>query len=245
MAISQATADELKGLIHHSDRGVQYCCNDYTDELKKYHMKTSMTEDYKPTDNAIAERVNGILKTEVIYREKRFKTYLDALERISGFITFQIYIPNLIRKWYTLGIQKLDESEKYLLGLVLRNIDDSKDVGGGIEIMEDYVDEAQEVSLDDDLRESYDKEWALKDLGLQQGILEGYERGQVEGHELGLKDGIEQGKKEGLEIGKKEGLEIGKKELAVSLIKNGVSLELISKSSDYSVEDLKKIMEEI
>ena len=37
---------------------------------------------------AIAERVNGILKTEVIYREKRFKTYQDALERISGFIAF-------------------------------------------------------------------------------------------------------------------------------------------------------------
>ena len=70
MAISQATADELKGLIHHSDRGVQYCCNAYTDELKK------------------SERVNGILKTEVIYREHRFKTYQDALERISGFVAF-------------------------------------------------------------------------------------------------------------------------------------------------------------
>ena len=55
MAIGQATADELKGLIHHSDRGVQYCCNAYTDELKKYGVKISMTEDYKPTDNAIAE----------------------------------------------------------------------------------------------------------------------------------------------------------------------------------------------
>ena len=66
----------------------QYCCNAYTDELKKYGIKISMTEDYKPTDNAIAERVNGILKTEVIYREKRFKTYQDALERISGFIAF-------------------------------------------------------------------------------------------------------------------------------------------------------------
>ena len=88
MAISQATADELKGLIHHSDRGVQYCCNDYTDELKKYGISISMTEDYKPTDNAIAERVNGTLKTEVIYREKRFKTYQDALERISGFMVF-------------------------------------------------------------------------------------------------------------------------------------------------------------
>ena len=88
MAISQATADELRGLIHHSDRGVQYCCNAYTEELKKYGAKISMTEDYKPTDNAIAERVNGILKTEVIYRERRFKTIDDARERISLFISF-------------------------------------------------------------------------------------------------------------------------------------------------------------
>ena len=88
MAISQATADELQGLIHHSDRGVQYCCNAYTDELKKYGIRISMTEDYKPTDNAIAERVNGILKTEVIYRERRFKTIGDARERISSFISF-------------------------------------------------------------------------------------------------------------------------------------------------------------
>lgn len=103
--------------------------------------------------------------------------------------------------------------------------------------MEDYVDEAREVSLDDDLRESYDKEWALKDLGLQQGILEGYERGKVEGHESGLKDGIEQGKKEDLELGKKE--------LINNLIKNNVPLDVISKSSNFSIEELKKMKEGI
>ena len=47
-----------------------------------------MTEDYRPTDNAIAERVNGILKTEVIYREQRFKDYDDARLRISEFVQF-------------------------------------------------------------------------------------------------------------------------------------------------------------
>ena len=88
MAIGQATAEELRGLIHHSDRGVQYCCNAYTDELRKYGIKISMTEDYKPTDNAIAERVNCTLKTEVIYRERRFKTIDDARQRISSFISF-------------------------------------------------------------------------------------------------------------------------------------------------------------
>ena len=87
-AIEETSASTLQGLIHHSDRGVQYCCKAYTEELSRYHVSISMCEDYNPTDNAIAERVNGILKTEVIYRERRFKDYQDALERISGFIRF-------------------------------------------------------------------------------------------------------------------------------------------------------------
>lgn len=87
-AVSSASEDELGHLIHHSDRGVQYCCNAYVDELKKHRISISMTEDYKPTDNAIAERVNGILKTEVIYRERRFKSIEEAEARISEFIQF-------------------------------------------------------------------------------------------------------------------------------------------------------------
>lgn len=53
-------------LIHHSDRGVQYCCNDYVALLKENTINISMTESGDPRDNAIAERVNGILKTELV-----------------------------------------------------------------------------------------------------------------------------------------------------------------------------------
>lgn len=88
MAIRQTGKKNLKGLIHHSDRGVQYCCNIYTDELKKHNISISMTEDYKPTDNAIAERVNGIIKTEVIYKEKHFKTIAQAAFRLERYINF-------------------------------------------------------------------------------------------------------------------------------------------------------------
>lgn len=55
-----------KKLIHHSDRGLQYCCNDYQEMLKKNGIQCSMTEKYDPYQNAIAERVNGILKQEFI-----------------------------------------------------------------------------------------------------------------------------------------------------------------------------------
>lgn len=56
------------GLIHHSDRGVQYCCDAYVNLLqdKKNNIRISMTENGDPLENAIAERVNGILKTELL-----------------------------------------------------------------------------------------------------------------------------------------------------------------------------------
>lgn len=51
-------------LVYHSDRGVQYCSYDYTDLLKKKKVWISMTKPASPHENAIAERVNGILKEE-------------------------------------------------------------------------------------------------------------------------------------------------------------------------------------
>jgi putative transposase len=51
-------------LVHHSDRGIQYCSNQYVDELKKNGIEISMTEENHCYENAIAERVNGILKDE-------------------------------------------------------------------------------------------------------------------------------------------------------------------------------------
>ena len=92
MAIDQAAAmrgsDTLAGLIHHSDRGVQYCCDAYVSMLKKHGIAISMTEDYKPTDNAIAERFNGILKVESVYPRKQLPTLEHAQRLIPRFINF-------------------------------------------------------------------------------------------------------------------------------------------------------------
>ncbi|MFA6246289.1 MAG: IS3 family transposase [Mucilaginibacter sp.] len=56
----------LQGLIHHSDRGCQYCCDRYVNELKGCGISISMTQSGDPRDNAIAEPVNGILKMELL-----------------------------------------------------------------------------------------------------------------------------------------------------------------------------------
>ena len=94
MAIEQAVAmkscEVLTGLIHHSDRGVQYCCDAYVAMLKAYGISISMTEDYKPTDNAIAESVNGKIKVESVYR-KRFNSFEHAYNVIERYIHFYNY----------------------------------------------------------------------------------------------------------------------------------------------------------
>ena len=61
-----ASRHPLQGQIHHSDRGSQYCYGKYVNLLRSKGMRVSMTETSDPRDNAIAERVNGILKNELM-----------------------------------------------------------------------------------------------------------------------------------------------------------------------------------
>lgn len=72
MAFKQARPKA--GLIHHSDRGIQYCSNQYVNELKKRKVCISMTEENHCYENAIAERVNGILKDEFYLDQCFFNT---------------------------------------------------------------------------------------------------------------------------------------------------------------------------
>jgi len=73
-------------LIHHSDRGLQYCSNEYQKLLEDNDIKPSMTEQYDPYENAIAERINGVLKQEFnihkynISLETRKKLVKNAIE---------------------------------------------------------------------------------------------------------------------------------------------------------------------
>lgn len=66
MALDNRTGDRAETLLHHSDRGLQYCCGDYIAMLESKEIGISMTEKGDPYENAIAERVNGILKTEFL-----------------------------------------------------------------------------------------------------------------------------------------------------------------------------------
>ncbi|WP_083811759.1 DDE-type integrase/transposase/recombinase [Pseudopedobacter saltans] len=72
-------------LIHHSDRGIQYCCDDYVQLLISQNVQISMTQNGSPYDNAIAERVNGILKQEFnLYQS--FDSYQKAKDAVENAI---------------------------------------------------------------------------------------------------------------------------------------------------------------
>ena len=85
-------AKDIKQLIHHSDRGIQYCSNVYTQILKRYNIGVSMTEENHCYENAMAERVNGILKDE-FYLDQTF----DSLQHAKRATKNAINLYNEIR----------------------------------------------------------------------------------------------------------------------------------------------------
>jgi len=94
-AINHAIKNRLypsRPLIHHSDRGTQYCSDDYVRLLKENNIQISMTQSGSPYDNAIAERINGILKIE-LGLEKTFKSAAHA----KACVDLSIYKYNNIR----------------------------------------------------------------------------------------------------------------------------------------------------
>jgi len=74
LKLALRTARPATGLVHHSDRGIQYCSNQYVDALKGQKIQISMTEENHCYENAIAERVNGILKDEFYLDQCFFST---------------------------------------------------------------------------------------------------------------------------------------------------------------------------
>lgn len=93
--------------VHHSDRGIQYCSNLYTHMLKKNNIVISMTEENHCYENAIAERVNGILKDE-FYLDQTFdslqhakratKNAINLYNQIRLHVSLDFKTPNMVYK---------------------------------------------------------------------------------------------------------------------------------------------------
>ena len=89
-----------EGLIHHSDRGIQYCCNDYVKLLTDNDILISMTEENHCYENAIAERVNGILKDEFFLNET-----LPSLKVAKELVRESVHTYNYDRRHLSLDYQ--------------------------------------------------------------------------------------------------------------------------------------------
>jgi len=100
-------AKDIDGLIHHSDRGIQYCSNVYTQILKRNKIDISMTEENHCYENAMAERVNGILKDEfyldqtfdnVAHAKRATKNAINLYNEIRLHLSLDFKTPNMVYK---------------------------------------------------------------------------------------------------------------------------------------------------
>jgi len=91
-------------LVHHSDRGLQYCSAIYQSSLKKYNIKPSMTDGYDCYQNAMAERINGIIKQEFLINkcntgkelELLIKESIETYNNDRPHLSLQMKTPNFI-----------------------------------------------------------------------------------------------------------------------------------------------------
>lgn len=107
LKLALKSARPASGLVHHSDRGIQYCSNQYVKELKKREIKISMTEENHCYENAIAERVNGILKDEfyldqtffdVKHAQRATKNSIDIYNNKRLHLSLGYKTPNMVYK---------------------------------------------------------------------------------------------------------------------------------------------------
>jgi transposase InsO family protein len=97
MALSVLT-QPVKELIHHSDRGVQYCSANYVNLLQDYQIQISMTENGDPLENAIAERVNGIIKDEYLLDYQ-----VNSMQQARAKLTQAVQLYNQERPHMSIG----------------------------------------------------------------------------------------------------------------------------------------------
>jgi putative transposase len=128
---------DLDDVIHHSDRGIQYCSHEYTGLLKQYGIRISMTENSDPLENAVAERINKTLKEEFTEEKQiSFCNHRKAIIMISQIIKFynderphrslEMFTPSIAyemnkvlkRKWKTYYTNYSEKDDKKILSFV-------------------------------------------------------------------------------------------------------------------------------
>ena len=153
-------------------------------------------------------------------RNEKGEIFTDKL------IFIHIYLPNIRKKCYNKEGYELNELERLLL--IFNEEEGLEKLCKGSKIMEEYVKDSIDASMEDEVIGLYDKELHLEKLRLSE-IKETKEKGI----EIGMKQGI----KEGIEVGKEE----EKLSIAKNLLKDNVSIDIISSSTGLSIETIKNL----
>ena len=149
---------------------------------------------------------------ESFYIETIGNKYYRATNDI---IIFQIFIPNIINKCY--NKEKLDNLESFIMALIEKDVDIAKKYALGDEIVKDYIKEATTTSFDNGFGESYDHEYADR------------EQSYNDGYDAGIEKGMETGSRK------------SKIEIAKSLLKNNIDINIIINSTGLTKEELNKL----
>lgn len=149
---------------------------------------------------------------ESFYIETIGNKYYRATNDI---IIFQMFIPNIINKCY--NKEKLDNLESFIMALIEKDVDIAKKYALGDEIVKDYIKEATTTSFDNGFGESYDHEYADR------------EQSYNDGYDAGIEKGMETGSRK------------SKIEIAKSLLKNNIDINIIIDSTGITKEELNKL----
>lgn len=220
--------------INNSAIDIEINCNDKIETLERnieymnrlYSKKVEKGKRYDYRQSLLININNFAYKGK---EQVKYISYLKDNENealTDKLIVVQIYIPNLVKKWYTSGVEMLNEEEKYLLTLVIPEIETALEIGKDHAIMEEYINEAIEVSKEEEIRDAYSKEWDLLDQGYR------------DGREQGLEDGRE----EGIKVGKQEGKQESKFEIAKKMLQEKLDIELIIKVVGISKKELNTLV---
>ena len=152
--------------IYTRDRNLEYALRLFSNKVKVNKEK----ESYKYT-KVLQINFNNFYREGLEEKAVRVYTMNDGSVKLTDkIIIVEISLPLLQEKCYNKGVEKLTEMERVILTTYETNIEKSKELGKGIEVMEHYIDESVQVREDGSLGESYENEVALMNSGYNSGV---------------------------------------------------------------------------
>lgn len=228
-------------------RNMAYICNTYstiTNRGEIYNEKLKVIQ---------INFTYGLSKTTKFKDNKPSRIYrvTDGEKNfIENFLIYELNMDYFLNLWYAKDKEGI-KSNKYLIMMGL-NKKDLESLAKMDKVVSKYMEELERINDDPDFIEyvsaekdnrmienSLREQW--KEEGLAEGREEGRKVGLIEGRKEGRKEGREEGRKEGRKEGRAEGVNQSKIEIAKRMKENSIDIEIISKCTGLTVEEIEKL----